>query len=282
MVFESGIAASSLSWTRVLPQVAAFTRGCAYDRAGLGWSEAPRRRRTFTEIVDDLGTLLGNGAVQPPYVLVGHSFGCFLVCAYAARHPGRTAGLVLVDPPAAREWQAPPGRQARLLWGGIQLSRIGGLLARLGVVRVCGALVMRGAPTAPRGFLKMFGPTAAATVERLVGEIAKLPPEVHPIVQMHWCQPKCFRAMADHLAVLREAATFAAGLNCLPDVPLVAISSGRLPAERIQEHRELARLSSQGRHLVALQSGHWIQFDEPELVVKAIHEVVDQARERTR
>src|SRR6266705_3363867 len=42
VLFESGIAASSLSWTRVLRDVATFTRACAYDRAGLGWSDSSR------------------------------------------------------------------------------------------------------------------------------------------------------------------------------------------------------------------------------------------------
>ncbi len=40
VVLESGIAASSLSWTLVQPRVAEFTRVCSYDRAGLGWSDA--------------------------------------------------------------------------------------------------------------------------------------------------------------------------------------------------------------------------------------------------
>jgi pimeloyl-ACP methyl ester carboxylesterase len=278
VVFESGIAASSLSWTRVLPGTAAFTRACAYDRAGLAWSETPRRRRTFTQIVEDLRAVLTHASVPRPYVFVGHSFGCFVVCAYASRYPRETAGLVLVDPPAPNQWRAPTKSEVRLLWGGIHLSRLGGLLARLGVVRACGALVMRGAPGAPRAFLRMFGPTATATIERLVGEIAKLPPEVHPIVQAHWCQPKCFRAVAAHLRVLGEAAGFVASLGSLPDVPLVTISSGTLPPERIEEHRALARLSSKGRHVIAARSGHWIQFDEPELVVTVIRELVDQAR----
>ena len=278
VVFESGIAASSLSWTRVLPDVAAFTRACAYDRAGLAWSEAPRRPRTFAQIVEDLHAVLTHADLAWPYVLVGHSFGCFVVCAYAARYPRETAGLVLVDPPAASQWRAPTMRERRLLWGGIHFSRLGGLLARLGVVRACGALVAGGAPAGPRVFLKMFGPTASATIERLVGEIAKLPPEVHPIVLAHWSQPKCFRAVADHLRVLGEAAGFVASLGSLPDVPLVAISSGALPPERLEEHRALARLSSNGRHIVAARSGHWVQFDEPELIVTAIREVVDQVR----
>lgn len=278
VVLESGIAASSLSWAHVLPEIAKFTRGCAYDRAGLAWSGTSGRPRTLGHIVDDLHMVLQKAAPPRPYVLVGHSFGCFVVCAYASRHPEEVAGLVLIDPPAASEWRQPTRQQARLLWGGIHLSRVGGLLARLGVVRACLALLTGGAPGVPRTFVKVFGSTAAHTLERLVGEVRKLPPEVHPVVQALWCQPKCFRAMADHLRVLQEAAVFVASLGSLPDVPLVTISSGELPPERIEEHRQLARLSSNGRHIVARKSGHWIQFDEPELVVTAIREVVDQVR----
>lgn len=277
VVFESGVAASSLSWTHVVPEIARFTRACAYDRAGLGWSDPGPRPRTFAHIVGDLDGLLVSAAVPHPYVLVGHSFGCFVVCAYASRHPEKVAGLVLIDPPALGEWREPSARQARLLWGGIQLSRIGALLARLGVVRACLALLTGGAPAVPRNFVKIFGPTAARTLERLVGEVRKLPPEVHPLVQALWCQPKCFHAMADHLRVLREAAAFVASLSSLPDVPLVTISSADQPAHIVDEHRQIARFSSRGRHVIASRSGHWIQFDEPEVVVSAIRDVVAQA-----
>ena len=105
VVFESGIAASSLSWTRVLPGVATFTRACAYDRAGLAWSDPPRSPRTLARIIGELHALLANAAVPGPFVFVGHSFGAFLVCAYASQHPTDTAGIVLVDPPS--EWHQP-------------------------------------------------------------------------------------------------------------------------------------------------------------------------------
>jgi pimeloyl-ACP methyl ester carboxylesterase len=278
VVLESGIAASSLSWTHVLPEIAKFVRVCAYDRAGLAWSEADTRARSLSHIVEDLHAMLRNAAVSPPYVLAGHSFGCFIVCAFASRHPELTAGLVLVDPPAASEWRQPSEYHARLLWGGIHLSRIGGLLARIGVVRACLSLLTGGAPGVPRRFVKIFGPTAARTLHHLVDEVRKLPPDVYPAVQAHWCQPKCFRAMADHLRVLQEASEFIATLKSLPDVPLVIISSGELPQERIAEHQELARLSSSGRHVVAKASGHWIQLDEPDVVIAAIRDVVDRVR----
>src|SRR5919201_2667965 len=276
VVFESGIAASSLSWTRVLREVGTFTRACAYDRAGLGWSAPSRAPRTVARMLQEMQGVLANAATDGPAVLVGHSFGAFLVCAYASEHPANIAGLVLIDPPS--EWHEVTRAQARLLWGGIQLSRVGGVLARVGVVRACLALLTGGAPGVPRNFVRVFGPTAARTLERLVGEVRKLPPEVHPLVQMVWCQPKCFRAMGDHLAALEETAAVVTRLTSLGDVPLAIISSGDQPPQVIAKHRQLAHLSTNGRHIVAATSGHWIQFDDPNLVVTTIRDVVDRVR----
>src|SRR3954465_11948487 len=86
VLFEAGIAASSLSWTRVLRGVASFTRACAYDRAGLGWSDAPRAPGAVARMLAELQGVLARVAAGP-FILVGHSFGAFLVCAYAAQHP---------------------------------------------------------------------------------------------------------------------------------------------------------------------------------------------------
>jgi pimeloyl-ACP methyl ester carboxylesterase len=279
VLLESGIAASSLSWSLVAPEVAAFTRVCAYDRAGLGWSDRSRRPRTVARMIADLHGVLASAETAGPYVLVGHSFGAFLVCAYATQHPSAIGGLVLLDPPS--DWQAMTRRQVRLLRGGIHLSRLGGIMARLGIVRACLALLTGRAPGVPRTFVRIFGPTAARTLERLVGEVRKLPSAVHPIVQELWCQPKCFRAMADHLGALEETAAFVAGVTALPDVPLVIVSSGDQPLDTIAKHRELARLSPRGGHVVAVESGHWIQFDRPDLVVTTIAEVVERARRTT-
>jgi pimeloyl-ACP methyl ester carboxylesterase len=288
VLFESGIAASSLSWVRVIDEVAAFTRVCAYDRTGLGWSDPSRGPRTAGRMIDELHRVLAHAchaeaptarrrtAPAGPRVLAGHSFGAFLVCAFASAYPNEVAGLVLIDPPS--DWHTIEPRQARMLRGGIHLSRLGGLLARVGVVRACLALLTGGAPGVPRNFVRIFGPTAARTLERLVGEVRKLPPEIHPVVQTLWCQPKCFRAMADHLAALEELAAMVAGVSRLPEVPLVVISSGDQPDETLERHRQLTRRSSQGRHVVAARSGHWVQFDEPDVVVAAIREVVDAVR----
>jgi len=276
VLLESGIAASSLSWALVQPKIAKFTRVCAYDRAGLAWSDLASAPRTFTRIVEELRMVLVDVAPRGPYVLVGHSFGSFVVRGYAAHFPRDVAGLVLVDPPT--EWLMMTRQRIRMLRGGVHLSRLGALLAYVGVVRACLALLTGGAPGAPRRLVKIFGATAARTLEKLVGEVRKLPPDVHPIVQMHWCQPKCFYAMADHLSVLARDGASMAALAPPRDVPVVVISSRDQPPEQIAAHRRLIERSHGGRHVIATRSGHWIQFDEPDLIVEAIRELVELSR----
>jgi pimeloyl-ACP methyl ester carboxylesterase len=276
VLLESGIAASSLSWAAVQPEIARFTRVCAYDRAGFAWSDAPSCPRTLDRIVEELSAVLTHLDGRGPVILVGHSFGSFIVRAYAARHPGIVAGLVLLDPPT--EWLTRTPQGTRMLKGGAQLSRVGALLAHLGVVRACLALLTGGAPGVPRRFVRLFGPTASHTLERLVGEVRKLPPEVHPFVQALWCQPKCFHSMADHLLALeRDGRSMAAEIPPR-GIPVVVISGGNQPPEIIAAHRMLAAGSEDGRHVIAERSAHWVQFDEPELVVAAVRQLVESGR----
>jgi pimeloyl-ACP methyl ester carboxylesterase len=274
VLLEAGIAASSLSWAAVQPAVARFTRVCVYDRAGLAWSDIPSRPRTFDRIVDELATVLSRIAPRERCILVGHSFGSFVVRGYALRHPDRVAGLVLVDP--AIEWLTPDAERAYRLRRAQHLARIGAWLAHVGVPRACLALLIGGAPAAPQRFSRLFGKTAAQTLARLVGEVRKLPPDTHPLMQEFWSQPRCYRAMADHLAALERDGAAIARIVSPPEIPTIVISSGDQPPEHVEAQRELAGASRAGRHVVAARSTHWIQFDEPELIVKAIQDLVRQ------
>jgi pimeloyl-ACP methyl ester carboxylesterase len=226
-------------------------------------------------MVQDLTMLVDAVAPGERCVLVGHSFGTFIISAYAQQHAALVAGVVLVDPPT--EWLTMTRYRALLLWRGRNLSRLGAILAHIGIVRVCLALLTHGAPGAPRRLVRLLGPAAAGRVERLVGEVRKLPSEVHPIVRAHWSDPKCFHAMGSHMRALRRHHATIAAAAVPREIPVVVISGGDQPAEQLAAHRKLAEASNDGRHIVAKRSAHWIQFDQPELIVDAVRELTGSA-----
>ena len=76
-------------------------RVCAYDRAGHGRSDpAPNKPRQLEDVTGDLHALLEAAGVGGPLVLVGNSFGGFVMSFYANRYAEDVAGVVLLDVPA--------------------------------------------------------------------------------------------------------------------------------------------------------------------------------------
>jgi pimeloyl-ACP methyl ester carboxylesterase len=105
VVLESGhpdgAGVSDFGQTEFARVLAARTRVCAYDRAGWGASDpAPDEPRTADHVIGDLRALLRAANLDPPYVLVGSSFGGMIVTYYAHTHPDDVAGVVLLDVPA--------------------------------------------------------------------------------------------------------------------------------------------------------------------------------------
>ena len=145
VVFESGVAASSVNWTRVQNAVAQFTTTMSYDRAGYAWSGSCPNDLTATEMAEMLREALTLAGLKPPFVLVGHSFGALLVRIYADLWPNEVAGLVLVDPALLAEWANPSPVKLRMLARGVALSRRGAFLARIGFVRLSLSLLTSGA-----------------------------------------------------------------------------------------------------------------------------------------
>lgn len=97
VILQAGGANESLWWYWVQNQLAEHGRVCAYDRAGLGWSEPADTPRDPLTIVGELHDLLATANIQPPYVMAGHSYGAVLARIYAAHYPAEVAGIALVD-----------------------------------------------------------------------------------------------------------------------------------------------------------------------------------------
>lgn len=98
IVFEAGASNSLEVWRGILPQIASMAPVVAYDRAGLGRSEWDDTSPTPRHVTDRLRRVLRQIGADPPYVLVGFSWGGMLVRYFAGYYPSDVVGLVFVDP----------------------------------------------------------------------------------------------------------------------------------------------------------------------------------------
>jgi pimeloyl-ACP methyl ester carboxylesterase len=275
VIFESGISATCLNWVQIQTEVERFAQAYTYDRASLGWSDAVDTPRTTSRIVNELRALLQAAGISPPYILVGHSFGGMLVGAYAARYPDDVGGLVLVDPLSAGDWLNVSEAPARMLRLGVKLSKRGAVLARIGVVRAALALLMAGRRRGPQWIAKLSSGRGESVITRLVAEVRKMPPETWPMVRAHWCLQKSFNGIAGYLESLPASAAEAVALGQPRTIPVTVLSGANATPAELEEREVLARRSPRGRHIIARKSGHWIQLDEPDVVLAAIREMVD-------
>ena len=273
VVIEAGGGDSSLSWDQVRQEVAKFTRVCTYDRAGMGWSERSPKSRTAQNVVEELHSLLTNTGIEGPYVLVGHSIGGLYVRLYAHEYPDEVVGMVLVD--ASHEEQNLRFPEAYRQAGDESRQQLvsGSRLAKL---------------------LNSIGPLALSPENYSSQSLPPLPQAtLEPYKAIILFDTTYFETVAEEYASAEESAAQvrAAQITTLGDIPLVVLTRGLstdpdllgLSDEEAQQgeavwdelQAELAALSSNGKQVIAEESGHQVQLDQPELVIDAIRQVIE-------
>ena len=114
-----------------------------------------------------------------------------------------------------------------------------------------------------------------------MGQIRKLPPEVWPMIQAHWCDPKCFRAMVRYLQALPGNSAAILREFGVTGVPLTILSAADASIAQHADHERIARLSSHGSVQIIPETGHWIQLDRPDVVIQTIRSVLSRAKAGT-
>jgi pimeloyl-ACP methyl ester carboxylesterase len=100
VVLLHGLMASLHYWDGIVPELAKNNRVISLDLLGFGDSPKPKADYSVAEhlgfIERTFDKTLGE---SKKFVLIGHSMGTFLALNYAALHPERLNGLVIIDPP---------------------------------------------------------------------------------------------------------------------------------------------------------------------------------------
>ena len=249
VLLEAGLPGSSLAWKSVTPEIRAFASVCTYDRAGYAWSESSASPRTSGNIVRELRALLRSAGVEPPFVVVGHSFGGLIVQLFAGRYPNEVAGMVLVD-------SSHPDQVHRT----IEVDTMNTLGRGLRILGVLGI---------PRFLFRIPAGNPDSrndSVRRMEDDLMRT--------------TRSLRATASELMEMRESLReVGAHRPRLGAKPLVVLTEGRRRADSWYDLQEnLTTLSRVGEWQIAERSGHFIHHDQPEIVVDAIRRTVESVR----
>jgi pimeloyl-ACP methyl ester carboxylesterase len=264
-VVENGSSAFSVDWALVQPEVAKFTQICTYDRAGHAWSEAGPARGAVETTIDDLHLLLRKAGVRPPYVFVGASLGGIFTRAYQRRYPEEVVGLVLDDPTSDEGLGYRVNGKDKLIheMSAQDMREIFLPLVRNGWHRQAPTKVEEPYDRLPKELqaARLWAAQKFVAEDDIYQEL---------VTAESWRQ--------EFIALRRERLRQE---HPLGDLPLVVLGRKQSDWETRQRHlNELKALSSAGKLVVAEDSGHEIHLYRPELVVKAIREVVTAAQDK--
>jgi pimeloyl-ACP methyl ester carboxylesterase len=276
ILLEAGLMSTVLSWAVLQEKLSRSYRVVSYDRAGLGWSDLGPMPRTADRIVDELHLMLERAGIPPPYVLVGHSFGGLTMPLFAARYPGETAGMVLVDAVTPAEWNPPSEHDGKLMRMGAKVCRRAAFLSRIGFIRFVAFLLTTGAKGPASYLVRLISRGTPAQS----GSVSSpwfwaLPENERTMASVFWVQEKFALTIASQLENLPVSAARVSEMGYLSDKPLVILSAGTSSERRREQHAAMAGRLPLGHHVTAKKSNHWIMQEQPALVLEAIQRVAD-------
>jgi pimeloyl-ACP methyl ester carboxylesterase len=256
----------------VIDRLATLGRVIVYDRPGYGWSPSSWRSRTSQQINKELKALLQAAQIQPPYILVGDSFGSYNMRLFAHSYLEQVMGLVMTDGLHEEAMLSLPLRLGLLkLFFTISFGFVG-VGAMLGIVRVL-------------GMLGLF--------EKIKPELTRCSPTRLKQVKRSFYRASHWWTMAREMIGLDASGRQLRAANALGRLPVMNIKAGtflKLPGDPIlwnwlihkadqtrdRIHIALAKVGSETQQFSSLDSSHFIWVDQPEIIVAAVEQVIDR------
>lgn len=278
VVLTSGLGGWSQVWYLIQRPLSSKTRVCAWDPAGLGFSSPSPVRQDAVHETEDLEEVLKGAQLNGPYIMVAHSAGAGVALLFTDQHRRAVAGMVLVDPSIPDETAIRNRVAPKFAAFGDAAPR-----AVMEQLRQCAAKLRSGAlkPGTP-AFDRCTAEPLPPAFSRLSPRLARL--NANPARLLT-------QASAMENAAFRSSGEIVNPKRNYGDMPLIVLTSGSHPmppgipavvrdqaAAYFQAlasgHAALARLSTRGRNQLVPSSGHFVQLDDPTVVLAAINRVL--------
>jgi pimeloyl-ACP methyl ester carboxylesterase len=270
VILESGLDINgSLAWAKVQDKVAKTTRTCSYDRAGIMWSDPRPGNADGDQVARDLHAALGKAGIAGPLVLAGHSLGGPYIMNYTRQFGGDVAGLVFVDAshPDQLEKLLPPGKK---MPEGLPLpARIMAALSWAGTTRLIPA------EPAPNELPTTAPMRSAYMSKSMKGAMAEM--DALPTILKQGGQ---LRDLGNRpIVVLTAAKPYP---QQMLDMMQMTPAEGKGMQARWEAlHKDEASWSTRSRQEILPDATHYVQYDRPDAVIRAIDEVVAAVRADT-
>jgi pimeloyl-ACP methyl ester carboxylesterase len=266
VLFDSGMADAIAVWRFVQPEVGKVTRACAYERAGYGFSDPPSGPSDARAAVEDIHHLLAAAKISGPIVYVGHSIAGLYGVLLEGTYPGDVAGEVLVDPSFSDQIEAsiasiPPAKRRDVLPS---------QYAAVAQMKECAAMPAP-LPKKCLGGDSDTGPKDIALAKAEQKRVSKPSYMLTNASELESFLPKGSEKSADRQEVETANAKFG-------DKPLVILTRDKSPASWNAGHDRLAALSQRGSNTPVPNTSHYIQVDQPKIVIDAVIKAVHDVR----
>ncbi|MFK7824483.1 MAG: alpha/beta hydrolase [Oligoflexales bacterium] len=254
IILESGLGSDMTSWDNIVGPVSKMTRVCRYDRSGYGLSEANPSEATIENQSHRLKELLNAASIKGPKILVGHSAGGLYARHFATLEPA-VVGMVLVDASASlskedfeKFFTIPTSSKIK--------GRLNLIASKFALIRV----------------KSWFLPN---------------PKDIHP----KWYPNQNIFSSRYIEALFQDDNIYLSVLSApepdLHNIPIVVISRGKNMMNNGSKksvfdiawdgwQKKLLNLSSHSSQIIAEESGHGIQDNQPELIVNAIESLLKE------
>lgn len=283
VVFEAGEGDWSPAWASVQPAVSQWTRTCSYDRSGQGFSGLGPLPTNDRRSAEELHSALRDGGVRGPYILVGHATGGDIARTFADLYLQDVGGMVLIDP-AERDVETTHDLDDA--WQGIDERNRGHLTFCRAAVAARKPFPLTPPPEHPGwtclgySFRGVPDPRFSAELnDRMVRTMSTKLEMWQALLSGVDQRPADKKYLQAHRRSLgsRPLRIILAAYEIPP--------TSRLPAaERIKFNEgfrkagaNLLNLSSNSK-LIATESGAFVQFEKPEIVMDAIRDVYDRSK----